>query len=329
MTELVPRPTTDTWVDVLPSVGDLAAKIAATSFVPKGLRGQPASVAAAILTGRELNLGPMAALRGLEVIDGSVTMKPEMMAARILSAGHSIQWVEASDKACTVRIVRGDGLSEAESRFTLADAQRAGLAGKRNWQQWPGQMCRARALANAARMACPDVILGLDVADPGEAATAPAGGLSRVALTTATPEPAEAAESPQEPAVAPDEPVAPEPPVELVTKAQLRKLNAQVTQLERLSGHALSKDERRILIARAGDADPNIESATKLTVGEASAAIEWLDRMIADRMSGEDESPPVTGGQTGTDPTVDHGPDDEPVDAEVVDDNGDGQSVLR
>lgn len=328
MTELVPRPTTDTWVDVLPSVGDLASKIAATSFVPKGLRGQPASVAAAILTGRELNLGPMAALRGLEVIDGSVTMKPEMMAARILAAGHSIQWVEATDKACTVRIVRGDGLSEAEARFTLADAQRAGLAHKKNWQQWPGQMCRARALANAARMACPDVILGLDVADPGEAATPPAGGLSRVALTTATPEPSDVAETPQEPPAAAPEPVAPEPPAELVTKAQLRKLNAQVTQLERLSGQSLGKDERRTLIAEAGGADPGIDSATKLTVVQASAAIESLDRLIGEQMSGEG-SPPDTGGQTGTDPTVPTTGDPDVVDAEIVDADSDTGEVLR
>jgi hypothetical protein len=62
MTDVVRR-NTDTWTDVLPAVGDLAGKIAATDFVPDAMRGKPAVVAAAILYGRELGMEPMTALR--------------------------------------------------------------------------------------------------------------------------------------------------------------------------------------------------------------------------------------------------------------------------
>jgi hypothetical protein len=53
---------TDSWADMLPAVGDLAAKISTTNFVPKGLRGKPAEIAACILTGREVGIGPMESL---------------------------------------------------------------------------------------------------------------------------------------------------------------------------------------------------------------------------------------------------------------------------
>jgi len=65
-----PTQSTDSWVPVLQAVGDLATKLAGTPFVPKAMQRQPAAVAAAILTGREMHLGPMASLRGIDVIEG-------------------------------------------------------------------------------------------------------------------------------------------------------------------------------------------------------------------------------------------------------------------
>ena len=89
MTDLVRRsPDPDSWTAVLGDVGDLATKIARTEFVPKGLQGNPAGVAAAILTGREMNLGPMASLRGIHIVEGRASLTAEMLAARILAAGH-------------------------------------------------------------------------------------------------------------------------------------------------------------------------------------------------------------------------------------------------
>lgn len=168
MTDLEKYTDVDSWAQMLGPVGDLAAKISGTELVGKGFRGKPASVAAAIFAGRELGLGPLTSLRGLQVIDGSVSMTAQMMSGKILAAGHQITWIETTDTAAEVRIVRGDGLGEATARFTLKDAQRAGLANKTNWQRWPRRMLQARALSEAASLIAADVILGLEAADAPE-----------------------------------------------------------------------------------------------------------------------------------------------------------------
>ena len=130
MTDLVPRDQSTTgWRCSAPS-GSSPPRSRAQPFVPKAMQGQPASVAAAILTGREMGLGPLTSLRGIDVIEGKPSLTSEMLAARIFAAGHRIEWRAVTDERVTVRIERGDGLSEAEVTWTMKDAQRAGLAGK-------------------------------------------------------------------------------------------------------------------------------------------------------------------------------------------------------
>ena len=157
-TELVLRgtPDTDSWVEVVGPVAKLADYIARTAFVPRALQGNAPAVAASILTGRELGLGPMTSLRSLDVIEGSVQMKTKATLARIFAAGHRVEWLEVTDKAVEVRIERGDGLTTAQVRWTIGDAQRAGLAGKGNWAKYPRAMLRNRALSECAELACID-----------------------------------------------------------------------------------------------------------------------------------------------------------------------------
>ena len=284
----------DGWVQMLGPVGDLAGKLARTDFVPKALAGNAAAVAAAILTGREMQLGPMASLRGIHIVEGRPSLTAEMLAARILAAGHRIEWKHSTDKACTVRIERADGLSEAEVTWTMADAQRAGLAGKRVWQAYARRMLQHRALTEAASMACPDVALGLDVgADVDDAPRQPATVTTiqpPVTVVQVAPEPEpdpeptpepDAAERPVEPVEeAPAEVVA----TQLVTPAQMRKIGALLGEMERLDGRKLDRDERRGLIAAmAGHPDPDsLQSAKELTKAQASAAIERLTEAVSE-----------------------------------------------
>ncbi len=287
MSDIVKRPTDD-WVDVVGPVGELATNVARTPFVKKAMQGQPASVAAAILTGRELGLGPMASLRGIDVIEGQPRLTAEMTAARILSAGHAIEWLHSDDKACEVRITRRDGLSQAQVRYTMADAHRAGLDRKRNWQTDPRAMLRARALSNAARMACPDVVLGLDITqDMEQPPDAPGvgGGAVTVAVNQQPSAPARQ-EEPDPPEATLGESTDPGDEKGTVTAAQLRKLNAQVGQLERLHGDRLDRDQRRTLILDAADAG-DLESAKDMSRNAASRAIEVLDGTIRKAMDAD------------------------------------------
>lgn len=71
--------------------------IADTEMVPKGLRGNPPAMLAAIYLGRELGLGPMQAMNMIDVIDAKPSLSAELQTARIREAGHSMLCVELSD----------------------------------------------------------------------------------------------------------------------------------------------------------------------------------------------------------------------------------------
>ena len=53
-----------------------------------------------------------------------------------------------------------DGKGIGRSRFTLQDAQKAGLNGSDNWRKYPRNMLFARALSNGVKWYCPDVTGG-------------------------------------------------------------------------------------------------------------------------------------------------------------------------
>lgn len=163
MSDLVKRDT-DGWTDVLPAVGDLAAKISQTEFVPDTMRGKPAVVAAAILYGRELGLAPMTSLRSVSLIKGRPALSSEAMRAMVLAAGHTIAFEEMTAARCVI-IGRRRG-SEDSTRvvFTMDDAKKMGVGGNAQYAKMPRQMLAARATAELCRLIFADVIGGL-VAD--------------------------------------------------------------------------------------------------------------------------------------------------------------------
>ena len=160
MSDLVKRDT-DSWAEVLPAVGDLAGKIAATDFVPDAMRGKTAVVAAAILYGRELGLGPMTSLRSINVIKGKPALSAEAMRAMILAAGHHISFREMTGARCIVEGRRKGESDVTTVTYTMDDAKKAGLAGQNQYAKMPRQMLAARATSELARLIFADVIGGL------------------------------------------------------------------------------------------------------------------------------------------------------------------------
>lgn len=73
--------------DELRGVAQLAVTLALAGNVPKSLREKPADVLAVILTGRELGVGPMTAIRTFHVIEGSVTVSPKVRMAMVNKQG--------------------------------------------------------------------------------------------------------------------------------------------------------------------------------------------------------------------------------------------------
>lgn len=144
------------------------ALAAAEGFVPSAYVGAPNAVAAAILTGVELGMGPMEALREIHVVKGRPTLSAACMLGRVIKAGITVEWLETSDKAARLRLTRA-GVSY-EQAWTIEEAKRAGLLTKDGpWHQYPGAMLRARCVSAAVRAFCPDVVGGGGLYTPEEA----------------------------------------------------------------------------------------------------------------------------------------------------------------
>jgi hypothetical protein len=88
------------WAQQAREAANVAVSLAKTPFVPASLRDRDpgvtaANITACILTGQELGLEPMAALRSIDVIQGTPALRALTMRAVVLAHGHDI-WVAES-----------------------------------------------------------------------------------------------------------------------------------------------------------------------------------------------------------------------------------------
>lgn len=267
---------TDSWVGVLGDVGDLATKIAGTEFVPDAMRGKPAAVAAAILTGRELGVPPMTALAHIHIVKGKPGMSAQLMRQLILGAGHELRYVETTYTRCIVEGRRRGQEDWVRVSFTAdqAKAARIDLGG------YPEDKLVARATSRLARRVFADVLGGLPYLpeeaaeaaadyDPAPSATPTAArppAPRRTAQRRTRPAPVE----PEAPAL--DEPQAqadPEPstPVEMASAAQMTAMAASMASL----GYR-SRQEQHDLASRMLGRD--ISSAKDITAQEAHSMLD-------------------------------------------------------
>lgn len=157
-----------------------------------------------VLAGQELGIGPIAAMTGLYIVKGRVTMSANLMAAQIKrSDKYNYQISQLDDTGCEI-IFFEQGREIGRSRFTEADAKAAGLWGSSDpWKKTPRNMLFARAMSNGAKWYTPDVFSG-PVYTPDELRAEPD-------ITPALP-PAPAANPVTGEVVAPAEPPAPAQP---------------------------------------------------------------------------------------------------------------------
>ena len=152
----------------LPEVTSLAEVLAASALMPEALRGKVPDVVVSILAGQELGLAPMAALRGVHVINGKPLIAADTMVGLILSSGLCEYFVDVERTATSVTCeTKRKGSPVAQKcTWTMDDAKRAGLHTKDTWRLYPRAMLAARCRAELARSAYPDVLAG--VYDPDE-----------------------------------------------------------------------------------------------------------------------------------------------------------------
>ncbi len=235
-----------------------AQRIANTPFVPTAFRGKPESVFAAVLYGEELGLGPMQSLNSIHVIEGKPSMAPELMRALVFKAGHRIDVKVCMNDEVILYGCRADSGSEATVKWTMKDAQNAGLAGRGAWKTYPRAMLLARATSELCRMLFADVVAGLSYT-PEEAASIAGSDWEEV--------PAEPPVFIEKPTTIPNQP---EPPVETVVETSWEEAfpGSDIVDAE------IIEDQRPETVYPEEIADPNM--ATPKQIGMARALLrEW------------------------------------------------------
>jgi hypothetical protein len=177
---------TDSWIQVVGDVAKLAAHIAGTEFVPRGLRDNPAAVTAAIIYGREVGLPPMTALTHTHVIEGKPAMSAEAMRALVLAAGHELVVEETNGGRCVINARRRGSDKWTRVEWTIDQARAAGLAGKQVWKAYPRAMLQARATAEIVRLVFPDVIHGFRALEELDETDGPAEGSGPASSSSST-----------------------------------------------------------------------------------------------------------------------------------------------
>lgn len=287
--------------DFLNSGHKLAARLAATEFVPQALKGRPEAVLACVLTGHELGLQPMQALQSIHIIQGRPTLSAELMRAIVHSAGHTIRIIEKTDSRVVVEGQRADDPGHTlRIEWTIDTATRAGLTSKDMWRKYPRQMLTARAVSELCRDMFADVLKGLSyTAEEVEH------------IGDITPEPAPPPDTPggMAPGISDDDPI------------DRRTVTALVIRIGETLDPA-DKLRHRIVDEWTGG---RTQSTKDITHGEARALFDALDEL--DGWDGETD---LTGDASFVDEihaawhaehtqgdTVDN-----PIDAEIVDDDG-------
>ncbi len=151
-----------------------AKLVAGSDFAPKDFRGKPEACMLAVQHGSEVGLSPMQSLQSIAVINGRPTIWGDAALA-LVQASPVCEYVREYTEG------EGDGLvavCEAKRRgypaptvvrFSMADAKRAGLAGKSGpWASYPSRMCAVRARGFALRNAFADALRGLITAEEAQ-----------------------------------------------------------------------------------------------------------------------------------------------------------------
>lgn len=149
-------------------VQSLADLISKSGLLPDALRNKAPDIIMSILTGQELGLSPMAAIRGIHIVQGRPTLGADTMMGLCLASGFAeyFSQIEATATSVTFETRRKGSPVPQRCTWTIEDVKRAGLNTKENHRLYPRQMMAARCKAELARAVYPDILAG--VYDPDE-----------------------------------------------------------------------------------------------------------------------------------------------------------------
>ena len=135
-------------VDVLEGVtfADLVGmgeQLARTGFLPDHIKTGP-QFAAIVMTGRELGMAPMRAIRSFHMVKGKVVEDAASQLARFKTAGGRATFDHLDDVRATLTLTHPNGDKHTET-WTIDDAKKAGLLGGLVGK-FPRAMMRSRVI---------------------------------------------------------------------------------------------------------------------------------------------------------------------------------------
>jgi hypothetical protein len=137
--------------------------VKADGFLPSHLKTE-GQIAAVILAGHELGIPPMAAIRGIKLVKGNVTLDAALQLGCIVRSGAKFAWIHDGSDGVAEAVFERPGQDPYVSRYTTEMAKRAGLDGD-NWRKHPAAMLRARVVTAAGKAYFPDVLAGVYLPD--------------------------------------------------------------------------------------------------------------------------------------------------------------------
>ncbi len=156
--------------DGKPEIGTLSqASRMANGLVRAGwTKLTPEQATMAIMHGAVLGLNPFQAVQGIAVINGRPTVWGDALVAVVRASGKcqgiDVETTGEGDAMASVATVYREGDKNPTVRkFSMADAKKAGLAGKGTWSSYPRRMLEWRAKSWALRDAFADVLQGVGI----------------------------------------------------------------------------------------------------------------------------------------------------------------------
>lgn len=142
----------------------VAGTLAKSSIVPAHFRNKPEDVFATLVLGAELGFKPMQALNSIVMIQGNATLKAQTMLAIARAKVKDLSVNITNDKdSVTVTMKRGD--DSYTTTWDDAKAGAMGLLGKDNYKKQKHTMYRWRAISEALKIMCSDVLMGLNTTE--------------------------------------------------------------------------------------------------------------------------------------------------------------------
>lgn len=143
---------------------EAAQVFAGSTLIPAALQGKQQDVLLVLLKGAELGLKPLQALSEIHIVDGKAGCSAKLKMALCLrepKVCEFFQMTESTPERATYKAKRVGAPDPVTLTYTLEQAQKAGLTGRKNWQAHPAAMLRARASSALADSVFPDLVQGV------------------------------------------------------------------------------------------------------------------------------------------------------------------------